>query len=534
MARSIPRSLAFRAALSCSIVSAVAAAGLGAIVSSVARSQIEAEHRAAGRQLASQLARALGEDLAESDGATPRTLLEEIRGNGLVRYASIFDENGDLRADASAMGLEPPPSARRFDAFGATERQVAAGPIRLTEIDAPIRAPRLADGSEDLGNVDSSDRRGRLLGTLRIGISRDGVIARIGAIHRHLALWAVAATALAALASILAARFAVRPLQDLVDATQRIGAGEFRATEESLPMQGELAELSSALIAMQRALEAKSNELFATNRDLERRIAERTERLQAALDEAQKAERTRDNILSCISHEFRTPLSSIRAFAEILAQHPDESKETRAEFLSIILVESERLSDLVTNILDYVKFLSGDVNWILDPVDLLDVAREAASRFETLLAEHRMRLSIEFAPGLPTVRCDRDKLLRAVSNVLSNAIKFSADGSRIEVRAGRRNDCVDLAISDHGIGIAPEDRERIFQRFHQTEDTLTGKPKGTGLGLPIAREIVERHGGSLRVESARGHGSTFHLVLPIDGPSEDELRKTRTALARVD
>lgn len=529
MARPIPRSLAFRSALACSIVATISAIGIGTAISLVAESQLDAEHRALGRQLASQLARSLGESLASADGDTSADLKADIRGNGLIRYASIFDEHGALLAEASAMSLSIPASAREFGTFRESERFVLAGELRLTEFDCPIRAPR-PEPAVRAADSPSADRRGRLLGTLRIAVSREGVLARIDAIHRHVALWIGIASALAGLASILAARLAFRPLQDLVEATNRIGAGELAEAERALPREGELAELSSALIAMHRAIEAKSNELSAANRDLERRIAERTLKLQAALDEAQKAERTRDNILSCISHEFRTPLASIRAFAEILSEHPDESKGTRAEFLGIILVESERLSDLITNILDYVKFLSGDVNWILDPVDIVDVAREAASRFETLLAEHRMQISIERCDGLAAVRCDRDKILRAISNLFSNAIKFSADGSRIEVRVARRGACVDLAIADHGIGIAPEDRERIFERFHQTENTLTGKPRGTGLGLPIAREIVERHGGTLRVESARGHGSTFHVVLPVDGPSEDELRRARSAL----
>jgi len=524
---SLPRSLSARLILACSIVAILVAAGIGTIVSVVADSQANDQHRELGRQISMQMARSIGAEISRVGGSSVTELLAEARDTGLIRYATIFDANGSLVATASAMNLTPPVTAREFGALSEAERPQTIGGLSFTEFDAPIRAPHTASPEA------TDEGRGRMLGTLRIAISRENVIAHVSKIRRNVAVLVLASAVLAALASILVVRFAFQPLRDLVDATKQIGSGEFRAAETRLPMDGELGELSSALIAMHFALEAKSNELSGSNRDLERRIAERTQRLQAALDEAQKAERTRDNILSCISHEFRTPLASVRAFAEILLQHPDESVETRREFLEIILVESERLGELVTNILDYVKFLSGDVNWILDPVDLLAVSREAATRFETLLSEHRMTLKIEARDDLPTVRCDHDKILRAVSNLLSNAIKFSPDGAQIELRASSRAGAVDLAVIDHGIGIAPEDRDRIFQRFHQTEDTLTGKPQGSGLGLPIAREIVERHGGTLRLESAKGHGSTFHMVLPIDGPSEDELRRSRTAIAHA-
>lgn len=523
---SLARSLSARLILACSIVAILVAAGIGTVVSVVADSQSNEQHRELGRQISTQMARSIGAEISRVGGSDANELLAEARDTGLIRYATIFDANGALVATTSAMNLTPPVTAREFGMLSEAERPQTIGGLSFMEFDAPIRAPHAASDATD-------ETRGRMLGTLRIAISRENVIAHVRKIQRNVAVLVLASALLAALASILVVRFAFQPLRELVDATKQIGSGEFRAAETRLPMDGELGELSSALIAMHFALEAKSNELSGSNRDLERRIAERTQRLQAALDEAQKAERTRDNILSCISHEFRTPLASVRAFAEILLQHPDESIETRREFLEIILVESERLGELVTNILDYVKFLSGDVNWILDPVDLLAVSKEAATRFETLLSEHRMTLKIEARDDLPSVRCDHDKILRAVSNLLSNAIKFSPDGSQIELRASSRAGAVDLAVIDHGIGIAPEDRDRIFQRFHQTEDTLTGKPQGSGLGLPIAREIVERHGGTLRLESAKGHGSTFHMVLPIDGPSEDELRRSRTAIAHA-
>jgi signal transduction histidine kinase len=346
------------------------------------------------------------------------------------------------------------------------------------------------------------------------------------------ATWLIACAALLAGAvSYVIAGLAERPLRRIALATQHVGTPEFQLRKAGLPRGDEFAEISSALVALDRALVAKGNEVLAANCDLERRIRERTEKLQLALDEAQQAERTRDNILSCISHEFRTPLASIRAFAEILVHHPNETRATQDEFLGIILAETERLADLVTNILDYVKFLSGEVNWVLDPIEPERLAREAAARFATLLTEHSMTLEIERSSDVPSIVGDHDKLLRALSNLLSNAIKFSKDGGVIRVRIVGRGEGADIQVIDQGIGIAPSEREKIFDRFHQTPDTLTDKPAGTGLGLPIAREIAGRHGGSIEVESSPGVGSIFHLVLPKDGIREPVLAEPGAPLS---
>lgn len=333
-------------------------------------------------------------------------------------------------------------------------------------------------------------------------------------------------------------------LERLTESTTEIAAGDYSAARsrlQSFASHGELAALSQALQSMSEALRSKEGELKSANLRLEELVAIRTANLERALQDAERAERARDDLLACVSHELRTPLASIRAFAEILFHHADEPKEIRNEFVSIILAEADRLGALVTNMLDYVRFLSGDVDWILDDVDLLAVAREVTHSFAPLLAQHEIRIEIEDSPALKRVRCDRDKIHRALASLVSNAIKFSPHGGTIEIRAqhvGPERQDVRLVVSDQGEGISPEDKTRIFERFHQTDDVLTGKPSGTGLGLPLAKEIVERHGGRIFVESKKGQGARFHMILPAQGPREDQLQrgarllsKTRTQVA---
>jgi signal transduction histidine kinase len=218
------------------------------------------------------------------------------------------------------------------------------------------------------------------------------------------------------------------------------------------------------------------------------------------------------NFLANVSHELRTPLSSIRAFSELLLSYDDES--VRAEFLQIINSESERLTRLVNDVLDITKIESGHMDWRMSIFNLAALLSDSARTFSTLIEQQNLVFKQEIEENLPSVYGDRDRLQQVVGNLLGNAVKFAPQGT-ITLVARRQGSEVLISVADTGIGIAPEDQERIFAKFQQVGDTLTEKPRGTGLGLAICRDIVEHHEGQLWVESQLGMGSRFTFSLPL-------------------
>ncbi|MBW7900352.1 MAG: histidine kinase [Rhodocyclaceae bacterium] len=294
--------------------------------------------------------------------------------------------------------------------------------------------------------------------------------------------------------------------------TGAIGSASARAMVASVAKEEplSLAEVmnildeASQLRTYSRELERKSRELEAA-----------TSELKAANDRLLELDRLKDDFIASVSHELRTPLTSIRAFSEILRDSPHAPLAERERFLGIIVSETERLTRLVNQILDMAKIESGNVDWRVEDVDLKSVIEQSAEATGQLFLDKGVRLELDLSPAVPTVRADRDHVMQVVINLLSNAVKFApARAGRVCIRLGRDADGVRVRVEDNGPGIRSEDREVIFERFRQGGDSLTGKPTGTGLGLPISRKIVEYFGGRLWVESERGQGAAFVFVLP--------------------
>ncbi|OHC64297.1 MAG: histidine kinase [Rhodocyclales bacterium GWA2_65_20] len=260
-------------------------------------------------------------------------------------------------------------------------------------------------------------------------------------------------------------------------------------------------------------IRAYSRELEQKSRELERATAE----LRAANERLRELDRMKDDFISTVTHELRTPLTSIRAFSEILNENPGIESAERSRFLGIIVGEAERLSRLINQILDLAKLESGRAEWITAEVDLADVVRESATSLSQLFRDKQVALELRVPEAVPAVFADRDRLVQVMINLLSNAVKFVAPGSgRVEVSLGATATELRVEVADNGVGIRPDDKEAIFEKFRQGgQDVLTDKPQGTGLGLPISRQIVEYFGGRLWVESEPGQGARFVFTLPL-------------------
>jgi len=278
------------------------------------------------------------------------------------------------------------------------------------------------------------------------------------------------------------------------------------------------------------------------NQELERRVSERTRELETAYQDLKQIDRLKDDFLSTVSHEFRTPLTSIMSFSEILLDFPEESKETKQEFYSIIYNESQRLSRLINDLLDLSKIQAGKMEWRRQKLDAAQIVDMALQSVQGLGTKRELRLERDVLPDLPMFFGDPDRILQVLINLLSNAIKFTPGGGSVRIRAvqeegttaGSTGPHIHFMVEDSGKGIHPEDLNRIFERFSQCVDDPTKKPHGTGLGLSICRKILSAHRGEIWAESTAGQGSTFHVLIPLDGRKHEEPETVRTQSAVVE
>ena len=237
-----------------------------------------------------------------------------------------------------------------------------------------------------------------------------------------------------------------------------------------------------------------------------------------------KLSQMKNDFVSNVSHELRTPLSSIRVFGEFLRLGRVQSEAKIREYGEYIETESRRLTQLINNILDFSRIESGRKMYRFEEVHLDDLLRDVIETFKVRLSHNGFELKLNL-PAVPTpeILVDGDAISQALANLIDNAVKYSNGGRRIEVTLYEREETLIIAVEDHGIGIAPDEQQKIFERFHRVGTDLVHDVKGSGLGLAIVHHIVQAHGGEVTVESALGQGSTFSIHLPMAVQAEGML-----------
>ena len=271
---------------------------------------------------------------------------------------------------------------------------------------------------------------------------------------------------------------------------------------------------TSQVIAYSHRLEERSRQLEQKSLALEAATGD----LRAANERLQELDRLKDDFISTVTHELRTPLTSIRAFSEILYDNPGLEEARRSHFLEVILKESERLTRLINQVLDLAKLEAGGADWQPSAVDLRALIEEALTSTSQLFHEQQIELALDLPDRVPVILVDHDRIMQVMVNLLSNALKFcDAKAGWVSVRLRAHPDCLQVDVADNGPGIPDHEQQAIFDKFRQVNDATTGKPQGTGLGLPISRQIIAHHGGQLWVESERGEGAIFSFTLPING-----------------
>lgn len=301
----------------------------------------------------------------------------------------------------------------------------------------------------------------------------------------------VACALLIFLFGLYLARSTAHPVRAAAKAATRLAEGDLTVRlAESGP--GEVGGLTAAFNHMAEELERQQRELQDQNEKL------------------RESERRKSELVRIVSHELRTPLASILGFTSVLLNR-ETTPEDQRRYLEIIDREGRRLSDLLNDFLDAERLDEGHLLLEHELIDVSRVVAEQVRLFEGQSEKHT--LDMEIPPAPLTVRGDSHRLAQVVGNLLSNAIKYSPEGGTVHVVAEQDNGMVRVSVRDEGLGIPDEQQERVFVKFFRGDATASGIP-GTGLGLTIARSVVEAHGGQMSFESGRGEGSVFWLEIP--------------------
>ena len=339
--------------------------------------------------------------------------------------------------------------------------------------------------------------------------------------------------ALAVGLGLLLSHSILAPIDRLRGVAERLGKGDLSARAAAGP-KDEIGSLADSFNQMATARQSTEEQRVALIQELEEKNAE----LEKAYAELQTLDRMKDEFISTVSHELRTPLTSIKGAAEILIQYRDEDPDSQMEFLSIIDNESDRLTRLINDVLDLARIESGEVYWEFSPVDLAGVIESAVESVRALSVQKNIDIAITGSQDLPSVNSDHDKLVQVVTNLLSNAVKFTPRGGMIRVQSRLLSEptseagsgMIEVSVSDNGVGVPEGESDNIFGRFQQAGTNITGRPRGSGLGLSISKEIVTRLGGEIWVESQPGSGSTFYFTIPnADAPARSNNGEQQTS-----
>ncbi len=327
------------------------------------------------------------------------------------------------------------------------------------------------------------------------------------------ALAGVVATALVLLLSLRRTR---RDLTGLLEYARRVGGGDLSATPPRIQRQDEIGALGTALVTSLESLRSSHAELERSKKSLEERVEARTAELHRLNQELKKraeelatASRSKDEFLTNVSHELRTPLNSIIGLTQLVRDgHADTVEETHV-FLDQVLHSSRHLLTLINDVLDLAKLEAGKVELQPETLDAHEVVEDVRKIVESLASQKGLRLDVLVTEGLPHVRADRVRLRQVLVNLANNAIKFTSEGSvtvRVRTSDGRRK--LLFEVEDTGIGIPPDKRAEVFEKFIQADAGTTRRFGGTGLGLPITRLLVEAMGGAIGIDGGSGGAGT--------------------------
>jgi diguanylate cyclase (GGDEF)-like protein/PAS domain S-box-containing protein len=286
---------------------------------------------------------------------------------------------------------------------------------------------------------------------------------------------------------------------------------------------------------LKKIIEDKARELEDLKRNLEKKVIERTEELEKINRELEYANQLKSRFIANMSHELRTPLNSILGFSDVLLDRTfGDLTENQERYIGNIYSSGKHLLELINNVLDIAKIESGKYEMVYETFPVDDIISEVINIMRTLAENKFIEIVVSTGEGISSVTADRVKLKQILYNLLSNAIKFTPEGGMVKVTVAKEEhidkhytgpmpnlEFIRFSVQDTGIGIGPEDRERIFDEFEQASTSFSKKHGGVGLGLALTKKLVELHGGDITVQSNLGEGSTFIFLIPVTSPAEE-------------
>ncbi len=316
-----------------------------------------------------------------------------------------------------------------------------------------------------------------------------------------------------------------KPVKHLKDVSDAVSAGNLDVRAD-IATRDEFEELSHAFNRMLRNLLAMQEELRGVNRELDRKVDELATANMALFE----MNRLKSDFLATMSHELRTPLNSVIGFSEVLASS-DKLSEKERRYAANIQSAGKMLLAMINDLLDLAKIESGKMELHAEEFSIRDVIEGLVTMARPIAEQKNIEIQTEIDPGVPVVYQDAGKIQQILYNLMSNAIKFTPEGGRVMLSVDATATDLVMAVEDTGVGIAPEDRERIFEKFRQggngargSENALTRQYTGSGLGLSIVRELCRMLGGEVTLESELGRGSTFTVHLPLRLGANQQLR----------
>jgi len=246
--------------------------------------------------------------------------------------------------------------------------------------------------------------------------------------------------------------------------------------------------------------------------ELHRELIRKSTALEKALEEIKDVEELKDQFLTTLSHELKTPLVALKGFLQLLRQGQAQGEQAR-EYLDICWRNLNKLERQINNLLDLARLSHAKEQFEMGPVELDALVRTEAENLRPVAAEKEVRMELVLPPRPVVVRGNAEKLVQLVDNLLMNAIKYNEEGGSVRVSLQEEGGRVQLEVSDSGVGMAREQMAKIFNRFYRAEVSGSGRLEGLGIGLSLVQEIVRLHGGDIRVESQPGVGTTFSVTL---------------------
>jgi signal transduction histidine kinase len=412
------------------------------------------------------------------------------------RDSEAIDALSLARRIASGEVADPPADTMVVRRTAADEVSVEGVNLGVLPPDTPGRVPRWGVIGNNVWASIPTDEGGSLI-VLYPSPSR-GSLGRISATLGFLqSVWwqFMLAGAIAAVIALIMARWLARgmtqPLRDMAEAARRMQTGDY------------------------------STRIHTTTRDEVGQLAAAFNRMSQELD---NLEASRRDLVANVSHELKTPITAIRAHLENLL---DGVEEPNPETVQIMLTQSERLGRLVEQLLDLSKLESGEVPLRREPVSLAPLVARVMSEIEVARSDRDVDVQSALPEDLPAIEADAERVHQVIFNLVDNAVRFTPGGGEVRIEAHRHNGAVEVSVADTGVGIPAESLPRLFERFYRVDHARAREDGGTGIGLAIARSVVEAHGGSIRAESEPGHGSVFTFDLPIAVPDAEAATNRR-------